>query len=76
MLAKAEMVHNEQFLLVPQCFKMSSTAEARKGVCICKRVKYKHSFSSNVSFGFENTFDEINIVAVPRENQHFGLCVK
>ena len=38
-IAKWEIVHHEQFLLLPQSFQMFSTADLSKCVCKWKRVK-------------------------------------
>ena len=38
MVAKEEIAHDEQFLLLPQCFKKSSAAEASENVCMWERV--------------------------------------
>ena len=38
-VAKGEIVHNEQFLLLSQWFQKSSAVEASEGVYMCERVK-------------------------------------
>ena len=36
-MAKGEIVHHEQFILLPQCFQKSSAAEVSKRVCMWER---------------------------------------
>ena len=40
MVANGEIAHFEQFLLLLQCFKKSSAAEASKSVYMWEKVKY------------------------------------
>ena len=35
---KGEIAHDEQFLLLPQCFKNVSAAEASESVCMWERI--------------------------------------
>ena len=37
-MAKGEISHHEQFLLLPQCFQKPSAAAASESVYICERV--------------------------------------
>ena len=38
-MAKGEVAHHEQFLLLPQCFQTSAAAEASESFCMWERVK-------------------------------------
>ena len=38
-MAKGEIAHHEQFLLLPQCFQKTSVPEASESVCMREMVK-------------------------------------
>ena len=41
-VAKGEIAHYEQFLLLPQCFQKTSAAEAPETICMWERVNFEN----------------------------------
>ena len=46
-MAKGDIVHHKQYLLLPQCFQSESAVDASKRNCMLKRAKKKMFLADN-----------------------------
>ena len=56
-VAKGDIAHFDQFLLLPQCFQKSSAAESSESVCMRERVKIRSFEELWYTCNFVNKFE-------------------